>query len=203
VRRQAETAGDVHLPNFVVGCRAGDRGDRQRELALHQLQRAPARHRIRRGHHVGRPDRHQLLVPQDVLHAVFAENPVAQLGHHHVGLGGGEPIEDALGGGDRDPGVSAGDADVIESERRDRTGVEHGERVAHERHAGELRRSHPEPAPSQPAHQLGGGHGLAGVHAGAGDVDHRDPALEHVGGRHRAVADVGRPAHPIAELGKG
>ena len=119
------------------------------------------------------------------------------------GLRRGEPVEDSLGRRDGDAGVGARDADVVEGERGDGAGVEHRERVAHERDAGELGRADPEPAAREAAHQLGGGHGLAGVHAGAGDVHHRHAALERVGRRHRPVADVRRPADPVAQLGKG
>ena len=52
----------------------------------HQLGGAPAGHRIGRRHDVRRADAHQLAVVQDVLHAVLAENAVAQLGDDDVGL---------------------------------------------------------------------------------------------------------------------
>ena len=86
VRRQAEAGRDVVLAHLVVGGGAGDGGDRQAELAPHQLGRAPAGHRIGRRHDVRRADPHQLRVAQDVLHAVLAQDAVAQLGDDHVRL---------------------------------------------------------------------------------------------------------------------
>ncbi len=104
---------------------------------------------IGRGHDVRGADRHQLGIAEDVLHAVLAEDAVAQLGDDDVGLGAGETVEDALRGGDGDAGVGAGDADVVEGERGDGAGVEHRERVAHQRDAGELRGGDPQPAARQ------------------------------------------------------
>ena len=47
------------------------------------------------------------------------------------------------------------------------------------------------PGPAETPHQLGSGVGLAGVHAGPGDVDDRHPAAQLVAARHGALADVG------------
>ena len=119
------------------------------------------------------------------------------------GLRGSQPVEDPLGGGDGDARVSARDADVVEGERRGGARIQHGQRIAHERDAGELGRGDPESSARESPHQLGGGHGLARVHAGTRHVDHGHQALEQVGGRHGPVADVSGTADPVPQLREG
>ena len=171
-----------------------------------ELLRAPAGDRVRCGHDVTDAERHQAGIAQNVLHAVFSENAVTQLRDDNVGAPAPllrEPVEETTRDRHRHPGVGAGRAGVVERERGDRARIEHGEGIAHEGNAGELAGAHPEPRARQPAHQLGGGDGLPGVHAGSRDEYHGHGAFQRLRRRNRAVHDRRGPADPVAQLGKG
>ena len=111
-------------------------------------------------------------------------------------------IEHAARHRHRHAGMRARGSGIVERRGGDGTRVHHRERVAHQRHTGQLRRGDPPSGARQPARQLDRGGGLPGVHARPGDVDHRNARGENFGRENPAVSDVGRTAHAIAQGGE-
>src|SRR5688572_1382573 len=195
--------GDVRaLPDdvdadLVVGRGPRDDGRLDAELLAQQLRAAPRADGIVRAEHHRRDLSDDLLVAQDRLDAVSAEQTVAELEHDRVGLLVRQLVQQRARQRRRVPRGRRADAEVRKHRDVARARVLHRQDIAAQRDARGLERVDDQAVVAEAADDRARGRGLARVHTGAGDRDdghavrvERHVELQRLGGDARRHADA-------------